>query len=195
MIVTLFPGTTLSHRYLRGDRGKRRMVVGNDGTSNSQRVQGGKAVPVPVTVELQVPGHLPVWHGIWRLLQFQDLEIHALALIWHDKIRVQRALWAASLFSVQRDGSGEAVSTEETALGGTCAGDSSDSKGQLPLPSSATSAGKGRHTGPDQRPASPLSCLLQVPNVHIRTSQRQGDTCLSTLPASHPSPASYKQGR
>lgn len=100
MIVTLFPGTTLSHRYLRGNRRKQRMVVGNDGTGNSQQGNGGKAVPVPVTVELQVPGHLPVWHGIRGLLQFQDLEIHTLALIWHDKIRVQRAPWAASLFSV-----------------------------------------------------------------------------------------------
>lgn len=57
---------------------------------------------VPVTVELQVPGHLPVWHSIRRLLQLQHLEVHTLALIWHDEIRVQRALWAASLFSVQR---------------------------------------------------------------------------------------------
>lgn len=130
MIVTLFPGTTLSHRYLRGDR--QRMVVGKDGSSTSQQGQGGRAVPVPVTVELQVPGHLPVWHGIWRLLQFQDLEIHALALIWHDKVRVQRAPRAASLFSVQRD-TGEAVSTEEPPLERTCGGDSSDSKGQLPF--------------------------------------------------------------
>lgn len=64
---------------------------------------------VPVAVQLQVPGHLSVWHSVGGLLQLQDLEVHALALIWHDEIRVQRALWAAGLFSVWRDQSGESA--------------------------------------------------------------------------------------
>lgn len=64
---------------------------------------------VPVAVQLQVPGHLSVWHSVGGLLQLQDLEVHALALIWHDEIRVQRALRAAGLFSVWRDRSGESA--------------------------------------------------------------------------------------
>lgn len=55
-------------------------------------------------------------HGVWRLLQLQDLEVHTLALIWHDEIGVQWAPWAASLFSVQRDKSEKAAGTRETPL-------------------------------------------------------------------------------
>lgn len=64
---------------------------------------------LPVAVQLQVPGHLPVWHGIGGLLQLQDLEVHALALVWHDEIGVQRALRTTGLFSVWRDRSGESA--------------------------------------------------------------------------------------
>lgn len=57
----------------------------------------------PVTVELHVPGHLPVRHGVRQLLQLQGLEVHALALVWHDEVRVQWTLGAPSLIPVRRE--------------------------------------------------------------------------------------------
>lgn len=117
MIVTLFPGTTLSHRYLRKRRKAEDGSGQKDGTSTTQRGQGGEIAPVPVAVQLQVPRHLPVRHSVRGLLQLQDLEVHTLALIWHDEIGVQRALWVAGLFSVWRDQSGKAAGTQEPPLG------------------------------------------------------------------------------
>lgn len=58
----------------------------------------------PVAVELHVSGHLPVGDCIRQLLQLQGLEVHAFAFVGHDEVRVQWALGASSLISVQGKG-------------------------------------------------------------------------------------------
>lgn len=45
-------------------------------------------------------GHLAVGHGVRQLLQLQGLEVHALALVRHDEVRVQGALGAPGLIPV-----------------------------------------------------------------------------------------------
>lgn len=54
----------------------------------------------PVTVELHVSGHLTMRHRIRQLLQLQRLKVHALALVGHDKIRVQGAPGAPGLIPI-----------------------------------------------------------------------------------------------
>lgn len=56
---------------------------------------------LPVTIKLHVPGHLAMRDCIRQLLQFQSLEVHTLALVRHDKVWVQWALWAPSLIPGQ----------------------------------------------------------------------------------------------
>ncbi len=50
---------------------------------------------VAVTEELQMPGHLSLRHRLRGFLQLQQLVVHALALVGHDKEGVDGALGAA----------------------------------------------------------------------------------------------------
>lgn len=89
------------------------------------------AATSPVAVELHVSGHLAVRHRVRQLLQLQGLEVHTLALVGHDEVRVQRALGAPGLIPGQ---GGEDRSPELPAS---------------PAPREST-AGVGGQTGPQQ---------------------------------------------
>ena len=52
---------------------------------------------LPVAVQLHVARHLPIWHGIWGLLEFENLEVHTFAFVRHDVEWIHRAGWPASL--------------------------------------------------------------------------------------------------
>ena len=54
----------------------------------------------PLHVELHVSRHLAVWNRVRGLLQLQCLEVHALALVRQDEVRIQRTLGPTSLLSV-----------------------------------------------------------------------------------------------
>lgn len=88
-MVTLFPGTTWSQRYLRQEE---------KGLSQKHFIlivrKEDNAVPLtlPVAVELQVARHLPVRNGIRRLLQAQRLEVNANAAVRDDEVGVHGAL-------------------------------------------------------------------------------------------------------
>ena len=56
---------------------------------------------LPVTIKLHLPGHLTMRDCIRQLLQFQSLEVHTLALVRHDEVWIQWALWAPSLIPGQ----------------------------------------------------------------------------------------------
>lgn len=47
---------------------------------------------LPLTVKLQVAGHLAIRDILGHLLQLEHLEVHALALVWHNEEWVQGAL-------------------------------------------------------------------------------------------------------
>lgn len=54
---------------------------------------------LPVTVELQVAGHLSVWHSIWRLLQTEGLEVHTDTTVWNDEVGIYRTPHPACLLT------------------------------------------------------------------------------------------------
>lgn len=47
---------------------------------------------LPFAVKLQVAGHLAIRDILGHLLQLEHLEVHALALVWHNEEWVQGAL-------------------------------------------------------------------------------------------------------
>lgn len=56
----------------------------------------------PVTVELQVTGHLSVRHRVWRLLQAQRLEVDANTAVWDDEVGVDRTLHSSNILTEKR---------------------------------------------------------------------------------------------
>ena len=128
----------------------------------------------PVTVELHVPGHLPVRHGIWQLLQLQGLEVHALALVRHDEVRVQWTLGAPSLIPVRREEKRVTSATPRAPSPGNPSHKSATSLASGKLEVSRTSSGKawrsaarrGKYTGlglgrPAWNLALSLTCVRQ----------------------------------
>lgn len=81
--ITLFPGTTLSHRYLR--------II-------QISFNGWKILTcILFAVELHVSGNLTLRYRIRQLLQFDDLVVNAHAVVWHNKKRIQWALGRSRL--------------------------------------------------------------------------------------------------
>lgn len=95
-MVTLFPGTTRSHRYLQeGDRGGKLVSVVSQLPPGFNIFLGTRFSPV--AEQLQVSRHLSVRHGVRRLLQAEGLEVNTHAPIWDDEVRVHRALHPAGI--------------------------------------------------------------------------------------------------
>jgi len=93
MMVTLLPGTTRSHRYLREEGNELRKPRRVTAERRCQRC------PLPVAVELQVTGHLSVWHSIRSLLQAERLEVDTNAAVWDDEVWVHGTLHSASILT------------------------------------------------------------------------------------------------
>lgn len=96
----------------------------------------------PVTVELHMPGHLPVRHGVRQLLQLQGLEVHALAFVWHDEVRVQWTLGAPSLIPVRREEKRVTRATPRAPSPGNPSNKSATSLASAKFGVSRTSSGK-----------------------------------------------------
>lgn len=79
--VTLLPGTTLSHMYL-----KHKSIIVKL-TFAIKRLTVSKTVVcfyIPVAVELHVSGHFSIGNSLRCFLEFEDLEIHTLTFVWNN---------------------------------------------------------------------------------------------------------------
>ncbi len=65
----------------------------------------------PFYVELHVPRHLAMRDRVRRLLQFEGLEVHTLALVRQDEERIQRTLGPSGLLRVALAGQNIALKT------------------------------------------------------------------------------------
>lgn len=88
-MVTLFPGTTWSQRYLRQ---KEKGLSQKHFIFIIRKEDNTVPLALPVTVELQVARHLPVRNSIRRFLQAERLEVNTNAAVWDDEVGVHRAL-------------------------------------------------------------------------------------------------------
>lgn len=98
-MVTLLPGTTRSHIYLREEEDSLRQRV-HDQSAAEGKTRVSSAVPV--AVELQVTRHLPVRHRIRRLLQAESLKVNANAAVWDDEVGVHGALHPSNVLTGKR---------------------------------------------------------------------------------------------